>query len=64
LSGSRSEGPQILLAPMDVRRYLKKILAARLPSLVVLSYQELPSHVQIQTAGTLGLLSTPHRRLA
>lgn len=64
LSGSRSDGPQIVLAPMDVRRYLKKILAARLPSLVVLSYQELPAHVQIQTVATLGLLSTSHRRLA
>jgi type III secretion protein V len=62
LSPLRSDGPQVVLAPMEVRRYLKKFLAARFPAWTVLSYQELPAHVQVQAVGRLNLLQVPHRR--
>jgi type III secretory pathway component EscV len=46
---------------MEVRRYLKKFLATRFPSLVVLSFQELPAHVQVRAVGRLALLQTQRR---
>jgi type III secretory pathway component EscV len=58
------EGPHVLLAPMDVRRYLKKLLEARFPHLVVLSYEELPAHVQVQPLGRLSLPPAAQRRSA
>jgi len=58
------EGPPVLLAPMDVRRYLKKLLDARFPTLVVLSYEELPAQVQVQPINRLGLQSSLQRRSA
>jgi type III secretion protein V len=58
------EGPPVLLAPMDVRRYLKKLLEARFPNLVVLSYEELPAHVQVQPLGRLSMQSAAQRRSA
>ncbi|MGH8240379.1 MAG: FHIPEP family type III secretion protein, partial [Steroidobacteraceae bacterium] len=60
----RAENTVILLAPMDVRRYLKKFLGTRFPNLVVLSFQELPPHVQIQPIGKLALHYAPQRRSA
>jgi len=60
----RREAPLILLAPMDVRRYLKKFLGTRFAALVVLSFQELPAHVHVQPIGRLGLLHAPQRRSA
>jgi type III secretion protein V len=62
LSPLRADGPQVVLAPMDVRRYLKKFLAPRFPTWVVLSFQELPGQVQVQTVGRLTLQLTPQRR--
>jgi type III secretory pathway component EscV len=47
-----------------VRRYVKKLLAARFPSLVVLSFEELPSHVQVQSLGRLSMQHSNLRRLA
>jgi type III secretion protein V len=64
LQPSRADGPAILLASMDVRRYVKKLLAARFPSLVVLSFEELPSHVQVQSLGRLSMQHSNLRRLA
>jgi type III secretion protein V len=62
LSPLRSDGPQVVLAPMDVRRYLKKFLATRFPAWAVLSVQELPAHVQVQAVGRLTLQQVPQRR--
>jgi type III secretion protein V len=62
LSPLRPDGPQVLLAPMDVRRYLKKFLATRFSTWTVLSFQELPPHVQIQTVGRLTLQHGSQRR--
>lgn len=58
------EAELILVTPMDVRRYLKKFLGTRYPSLVVLSFQELPAHIQIQSIGRLSLQHAPQRRSA
>jgi type III secretion protein V len=63
LQPSRPEGPAILLTSMDVRRYLKKLLDARFPNLVVLSFEELPAHVNVQSLGRLSL-HHPALRLA
>jgi type III secretion protein V len=60
----RGDGTQVLLAPMDVRRYLKKFLAMRFPAWAVLSFQELPAHVQVQSIGRLALHQAPQRRSA
>jgi type III secretion protein V len=55
---------QVVLAPMEVRRYLKKFLTNNFPSCTVLSFQELPAHVQVQPTGRLALRSSSERRLA
>ena len=59
-----STGTQVLLAPMGVRRYLKKFLASRFPTWTVLSFQELPPHVQVHAVGRLGLQPAAQRRSA
>jgi type III secretion protein V len=50
-----TDSPQVILTSINVRRYLKKFLAARFPTWTVLSFQELPAHVQVQPVGRLGL---------
>lgn len=62
LSPFKSEGPQVLLTSMGVRRYLKRFLTARFPNWSVLSFQELPAHVQVQAVGRLTLQQAPVRR--
>jgi type III secretion protein V len=57
-----SETTPVVLAPMDVRRYLKILLAARFPNWTVLSFQELPSHVQVRAIGRLDLQHASQRR--
>ena len=64
LQPSRPDGPAILIASMDVRRYVKKLLSAHFPDLVVLSFEELPAQVQVQSLGRLSLQHPPLRRLA
>jgi type III secretion protein V len=62
LTPVRSGGTQVVLAPMGVRRYLKKFLTTRFPTWAVLSFQELPAHVQIHAVGRLGLRAPAQRR--
>jgi type III secretion protein V len=62
LSTMRSERQQVVVAPMDVRRYLRKFIAARFPACTVLSYQELPAHVQVQVISRLTLQPGELRR--
>jgi type III secretion protein V len=64
LSPLRAEGSHVVLAPMDVRRYLKKLLATRFPAWSVLSFQELPPEVQVLATGRLSLHRAPQRRSA
>jgi type III secretion protein V len=42
-----------MVASMDIRRYLRRMIEARLPWLPVYSYQELGPHVDIQPVGRL-----------
>jgi type III secretion protein V len=62
LAPLRSAGTQVVLAPMGVRRYLKKFLTTRFPTWAVLSFQELPAHVQVHAVGRLGLQAPAQRR--
>jgi type III secretion protein V len=62
LSPFKSEGPHVVLTSMGVRRYLKRFLTARFPNWSVLSYQELPGHVQVQAVGRLSLKQAPVKR--
>lgn len=62
LAPLRSDAPQVLLVAMDVRRYLKKLLAARFPNWAVLSFQELPPHVQVRPVGRISLQRPVQRR--
>ena len=57
-----SDGGAVVLAPMDVRRYLKKFLSSRFPNWAVLSFQELPPNVQLRAVGRLGLQPLAQRR--
>jgi type III secretion protein V len=59
-----ADGGAVVLAPMDVRRYLKKFLSSRFPTWVVLSFQELPPNVQLRAVGRLGLQTLVQRRPA
>jgi type III secretion protein V len=63
LSPMRSDRAQVVVAPMDVRRYLRKFIAARFPMCTVLSFQELPAHVNVQVIGRLTLQSGDPRRV-
>jgi type III secretion protein V len=62
LAPLRPAGTQVVLAPMGVRRYLKKFLTTRFPTWAVLSFQELPAHVQVHAVGRLGLQASAQRR--
>jgi type III secretion protein V len=62
LSSLRADATHVVLASMDVRRYLKRFLTARFPSWAVLSFQELPGDVQVHTVGRIGLKQSPHKR--
>jgi type III secretion protein V len=45
----------VVVASMDVRRYVRRLLEPRMPQVVVLSYQEIGSHLTLQTVGRVGL---------
>jgi type III secretion protein V len=47
--------PSILLVTQETRRFIRRILVARLPQLHILSYAELPSDVQINSIGSIML---------
>jgi type III secretion protein V len=40
--------PPVMLAPMDIRRFMRKIVERDFPDLPVLSYQELAPHANVQ----------------
>jgi type III secretion protein V len=47
--------PMVLLASMDVRRYVKKFFGAQFPDLVVLSFQELPPDSEVLARARVGM---------
>jgi type III secretion protein V len=55
LRGFRPGEQRVLLASMDVRRYLRKILDAQHRPIAVLSLQELPPQVNVESVGLLSL---------
>jgi type III secretion protein V len=56
VSSALPEGlPSVLLVTQETRRFIRRILVARLPQLHVLSYAELPSDVQINSIGLIML---------
>lgn len=49
VAGDANSGPQpVLLVPMDIRRFMRKIVERDFPNLAVLSYQELTPSANIQ----------------
>jgi len=44
----RHTAAPVMLAPMDIRRFMRKIVEREFPDLAVLSYQELSAHVNVQ----------------
>ncbi|MBR8223432.1 FHIPEP family type III secretion protein [Burkholderia ambifaria] len=55
LVGDTPRQPLALVASMDIRRYIKRMIEARLPWLPVYSYQELGAHVDLQPVGRLAM---------
>ncbi|PMS22564.1 EscV/YscV/HrcV family type III secretion system export apparatus protein [Trinickia dabaoshanensis] len=51
--GDTPRKPLALIASMDIRRYLKRMIEARLPWLPVYSYQELGAHIDLQPVDRL-----------
>ncbi len=47
--------PLVLLASMDVRRYVKKFFSSQFPELVVLSFQELPPESEVLARARVGM---------
>ena len=45
---SQAAVPPVVIAPMDIRRFMRKIVERDFPNLAVLSYQELAPSVNIQ----------------
>ncbi len=53
LGGER--GGAVLLAPAELRRHVRRLVAREHPRLPVLAYSELSGDVQIERVGTIGL---------
>ncbi|MEJ1160527.1 type III secretion system export apparatus subunit SctV [Prosthecomicrobium sp. N25] len=49
--------PPVILAPMDIRRFLRKIVERDFPDLAVLSYQELAPNANVQPLERIKLVS-------
>lgn len=59
IGGLDPQRAAVLLATLETRRFLRRILAPRFPQLHVLSLQELPPDVHVHSVGRLALLSSP-----
>jgi len=44
-----------LVTSMDIRRYVRRMIAARLPRLQVYSYQELGEHLALKPVGRVAM---------
>ncbi|HVS01991.1 MAG TPA: type III secretion system export apparatus subunit SctV [Thermoanaerobaculia bacterium] len=55
LSGRRDGSRPIILTQMEVRYFIKRLLEYEFPNVTVLSFQELPSELQIQPVGRIVL---------
>ncbi|WP_284700968.1 type III secretion system export apparatus subunit SctV [Robbsia betulipollinis] len=52
----------VILAPMEIRRYLRKVLEIEFPHVPVLAYQEIPVDIEVDTLGRIELPATAGRR--
>jgi len=50
---------RVVLCSMEVRRFVKKLLDARFPDITVLSFQELPARVEVDSVGVIELGVAP-----
>jgi type III secretory pathway component EscV len=64
VTGLPSGVPAVLLATMETRRFLRRLLAQPMPQLHILSYPELPADVQIQPVGRIVLPQRAALRVA
>ncbi len=53
--GTTSDPRVAVVASMDIRRYVKRMIESRLTTLPVYSYQELGAHVDLQPVGRLAM---------
>jgi len=53
--GGRGDVPTAVICGMDIRRYIRKILAQTHPDVFVLSYQELKDNVRVVPAGRVSI---------
>ena len=53
------QGVPVLLTTIETRRFVRKLVANKLPMLNVLSHQELPADVMVESVGRVGAVSTP-----
>ena len=54
----------VMLAPMDIRRFMRKIVQRDFPSLAVLSFQELSPDVNVQPLERIKLSAASQPQLA
>jgi type III secretion protein V len=53
------QGLPVLLTTIETRRFVRKLVANKLPMLSVLSHQELPADIMVESVGRIGALATP-----
>ncbi|WP_249027527.1 FHIPEP family type III secretion protein, partial [Xanthomonas theicola] len=55
LAGETPNAPLVLVTSMDIRRYVRRMIEARIGWLPVHSYQELNGHIELAPVGRIGL---------
>jgi len=54
-SATTPAGALAVVTSMDIRRYVRRMIAARLPRLQVYSYQELGEHLALKPVGRVAM---------
>lgn len=52
-------GGAVLLTSLETRRFIRRLLCARMPALAVLSHQELPADLVVEAVGRVGMSPAP-----
>ena len=53
------EGQPILLTSLETRRFVRRLVATKMPTLHVLSHQELPADIMVEAVGRVAIVSAP-----
>lgn len=53
------EGQPILLTSLETRRFVRRLVATKMPTLHVLSHQELPADIMVEAVGRVAIASAP-----